>query len=94
MIVAKNIDFFSLCEHHLLPFYGKVHIVYIPRNKIVRLSNVVCLVDCFGRRLQVQERITRAIADSIDENLKSVGVAETEATHMCMRIRGVRNEVK
>jgi GTP cyclohydrolase IA len=92
MIVAKSIDFFSLCEHHLLPFYGKVHIGYIPKDKVVGLSKLVRLVDCFGRRLQVQERMTRQIADSIDQNLKPVGIAVVvEAQHMCMRMRGVRN---
>lgn len=92
MIVAKDIDFFSLCEHHLLPFYGKMHIGYIPDSKIVGVSKLVRLVDCFSRRLQLQERITRQVADSLDKYLKPKGViVVAEATHMCMRMRGVRN---
>lgn len=92
MIVAKDIGFFSLCEHHLLPFFGRVHIGYIPNSKIVGISKLVRLVDCFSRRLSLQERITRQIADSLDKYLKPSGViVVAEASHMCMRMRGVRN---
>jgi GTP cyclohydrolase IA len=89
MIVAKDIDFFSLCEQHLLPFFGRIHIGYIPNTKVVGVSKLVRLVDCFTRRLQLQERITREIADSLDKYLKPSGViVVAEATHMCMRMKG------
>lgn len=93
MVVVKNIDFFSMCEHHLLPFFGKAHVAYIPNGKIVGLSKIPRIVDIFARRLQVQERMTREVADTIQEYLNPLGVAVVcEATHMCMRMRGVEKE--
>jgi GTP cyclohydrolase I len=93
MVIVKNIDFYSLCEHHMLPFYGKVHIAYLPDGKILGLSKFPRLVDVFARRLQVQERMTQQIADTIMEylNPKGVGVV-TEAYHMCMMMRGVEKQ--
>ena len=92
MVVAKDIEFFSLCEHHLLPFYGKAHLGYIPLKKVVGLSKLVRLVDCFSRRLQLQERMTKQIADALNDNLKPLGVAVVvEARHLCMEMRGVKS---
>ena len=93
MIVQKDIDFFSLCEHHLLPFFGKAHVGYIPRHKIVGVSKLARLVDVYARRLQVQERLTNQIATTIMEKLDPLGVAVViEAEHLCMRMRGVEKQ--
>jgi len=92
MVVAKDIDFFSLCEHHLLPFYGRVSIGYIPSEKVVGLSKLVRLVGVYSRRLQLQERMTKQIADAMNRNLKPRGViVVVQARHLCMEMRGVRN---
>jgi GTP cyclohydrolase IA len=93
MVLVKDIDFYSLCEHHMLPFYGKVHVAYIPNGKIVGLSKIPRIVDVFARRLQVQERMTQQIADTIDKYLTPKGVAVvSEARHMCMMMRGVEKQ--
>ena len=93
MVLVKNIDFYSMCEHHLLPFYGKVHVAYIPNGKIVGLSKIPRIVEAFARRLQVQERMTQQIADTIEKYLQPIGVAVVaEAFHMCMMMRGVEKQ--
>ena len=93
MIVQKDIDFFSLCEHHLLPFFGKAHVAYLPRHKIVGVSKLARLVDVYARRLQVQERLTSQIAATIMEKLNPLGAAVViEAEHLCMRMRGVEKQ--
>ena len=93
MIVVKDIDFYSLCEHHILPFFGRAHVAYIPKGKIVGLSKIARLVEVFARRLQVQERLTTQIADTIERQLKPIGVAVvTEAEHLCMRMRGIEKQ--
>jgi GTP cyclohydrolase I len=93
MIVQKDIDFFSLCEHHMLPFFGKAHVAYIPHHKIVGISKLARLVDVYARRLQVQERMTNQIATIIMEKLDPLGVAVViEAEHLCMRMRGVEKQ--
>jgi GTP cyclohydrolase I len=93
MVIVKDIDFFSLCEHHLLPFFGRCHVGYLPNKKVVGLSKIPRVVDVFSRRLQVQERLTTQIADTLQQKLNAHGVAVVmEARHLCMMMRGVEKQ--
>ncbi len=93
LVLVKNIEFFSLCEHHILPFFGQAHVAYIPNGKIIGLSKIPRIVDIFARRLQIQERLTREIAEAINELIEPKGVAVLlEASHLCMMMRGVEKQ--
>ncbi len=93
MVIVRDIDFYSLCEHHMLPFFGKAHVAYVPNGKVIGLSKIPRLVDIFARRLQVQERLTSQIAECLSEKIQPLGVAVVmEATHLCKAMRGVEKQ--
>jgi GTP cyclohydrolase I len=93
MVVVKDIEFFSMCEHHMLPFYGKMHVAYLPESKVIGLSKIPRIVDAFARRLQIQERLTQEVAQTIQEIINPLGVGVIcEARHFCMMMRGVEKQ--
>jgi GTP cyclohydrolase I len=93
MVVVKDIEFFSMCEHHMLPFYGKMHVAYLPESRVIGLSKIPRIVDAFARRLQIQERLTQEVAQTIQEIIKPLGVGVIcEARHFCMMMRGVEKQ--
>jgi GTP cyclohydrolase I len=93
MVVVRDIEFFSLCEHHMLPFFGKMHVAYLPKNRVIGLSKIPRIVDAFARRLQIQERLTQEVAQTIQEMIDPVGVGVIcEARHFCMMMRGVQKQ--
>ncbi len=94
MVIVRDIEFYSMCEHHLLPFFGRVHVSYVPQGKVIGLSKIPRIVDVYARRLQVQERLTRQIAEAIENAIQPQGVAVTmEAQHLCMMMRGVQKQL-
>jgi len=93
MVIVKDIDFYSLCEHHMLPFFGRCHVAYIPQGRVLGLSKIPRLVEIFSRRLQVQERLTKQIAETLRDKVEPLGVAvDMESTHLCMSMRGVEKQ--
>ncbi|HZL25006.1 MAG TPA: GTP cyclohydrolase I FolE [Acidobacteriaceae bacterium] len=93
MVIVKDIEFYSQCEHHLIPFFGKAHVAYVPQGKVIGISKIPRIVDVFARRLQVQERLTQQIAEAIDDAIKPQGVGVViEASHLCMMMRGVQKQ--
>ena len=93
MVVVRDIEFFSMCEHHMLPFYGKMHVAYLPKSRVIGLSKIPRIVDAFARRLQIQERLTQQIAQTIEQSIDPVGVGVIcEARHFCMMMRGVEKQ--
>ena len=93
MVIVKDIEFFSMCEHHMLPFFGKMHVAYLPKNRVIGLSKIPRIVDAFARRLQIQERLTQQVAETIQQTIDPVGVGVIcEARHFCMMMRGVEKQ--